>query len=91
MGTGITVVRTIANDKSSVAFEARLRNGATGEVVVLAADREAEQYAPIDLRGLTWYSDAEGIIDDWARQFVNITNAAPGENVERTPTFRLLP
>jgi hypothetical protein len=91
VGTGITVVRAIANDKSSVAFEARVRDAASGEIVILAADRETEQYAPLDLRGLTWYSDAEGIIDDWSKQFVNITNAKPGEKVEGSPTFRLLP
>src|ERR1700728_188360 len=47
VGTGITVVRTIANDKSTIAFEARTRDAATGEIVMLAADREAEQYAPL--------------------------------------------
>ncbi len=91
VGTGITVARTVANDKSTVAFESRTRDAATNEVVMLAADREAEQYAPIDLRGLTWYSDAEGIIDDWSRQYVQVTNAKPGEKVAGYSTFRLLP
>jgi Protein of unknown function (DUF3313) len=91
VGTGITVVRTIANDKSTVAFEARTRDAATGEIVMLAADREAEQYAPFDFRGLTWYGDADGIIDDWSKQFVQIVNAKPGQKVEGSSTFRLLP
>jgi hypothetical protein len=91
IGTGITVVRTITNDKSSAAFEARTRDDATGNIVVLAADREAEQYAPVDLRGLTWYSDAEGIIDEWSKQFVQIANSKPGEKVAGAPQFRLLP
>ena len=63
VGTGITVVRTIADDKSSAAFEARMRNSSTRQIVLLAADREAQQLTIVDLRGLTWYSDAEGIID----------------------------
>ena len=91
IGTGITVVRTVANDKSSVAFEGRTRDAATGQVVMLAADRETEQFAPVNVRGLTWYSDAEGIIDVWSKQFVQILNAKPGEKVEGSPTFRLLP
>ena len=91
VGTGITVVRTLANDKSTVAFEARVRDAATGEVVALAADREAEQFTPVDLRGLIWYSDAEGIIDDWSHQFVTIANAKPGEKIEASARFRLLP
>jgi hypothetical protein len=91
VGTGITVVRTVANDKSTAAFEARARDNATGEVVMLAADREAEQFAIVDLRGLTWYSDADGIIDDWSKQFVQIANARAGEKIEGDSTFRLLP
>lgn len=91
VGTGVSVVRTIANDKSSVAFEARVRDAATGEIVMLAADREAEQFAPVDVRGLTWYSDAEGIISEWSKEFVLLANAKPGEKVPAMPTFRLLP
>jgi hypothetical protein len=91
IGTGISVVRTIASDKSTVAFEARTRDAATGEIVMLAADREAEQFAPIDLRGLTWYSDAEGIIDEWSKQFVLVVKAKPGEKVPGSSTIRLLP
>jgi uncharacterized protein DUF3313 len=91
IGTGISVVRTVAADKSSVAFEARTRDAATGEIVMLAADREAEQFAPIDLRGLTWYSDAEGIIDEWSKQFVLVVKAKPGEKIAGSSTFRLLP
>jgi hypothetical protein len=91
IGTGVTVVRTIANDKSTAAFEARTRDASTGDIVILAADRESEQFAVIDVRGLTWYSDAEGIINDWSKQFVLLANARPGEKVEPSSTFRLLP
>ena len=91
VGMGITAVRTFANDKSTAAFEARARDTATGDVVMLAADREAEQFAIIDLRGLTWYSDADGIIDEWSKQFVQIANAKAGEKIEGASTFRLLP
>lgn len=91
VGTGITVVRTIADDKSSAAFEARMRISSTRQIVMLAADREAQQLAIIDLRGLTWYSDAEGIIDDWSKQFVLIANKKPGETIAGSSTFRLLP
>jgi hypothetical protein len=91
IGTGITVARTIGQDKSSAAFEARVRDAATGEVVMLAADRESEQLAIIDLRGLTWYSDVDGMIDEWSKQAVLIANSKPGEKVEGYSTFRLLP
>jgi hypothetical protein len=91
IGTGISVARTIGNDKSSAAFEARVRDASTGEIIMLAADHEDEQFAPVDLRGLTWYSDVDGMIDEWAKQVVMIANSKPGEKVEGTATFRLLP
>jgi hypothetical protein len=91
IGAGITAVRTLADDKSSAAFEARVSDAATGQFVILAADREAEQFAPIDVRGLTWCSDAEGIMDEWAKQFVEIANKKPGEKIEAAPSFRLQP
>jgi hypothetical protein len=91
VGTGITVVRTISNDKSTAAFEARISDASSNQYVIFAADREAEQYAPVDVRGLTWYSDAEGIMDEWSKQFVEIANQKPGEKIDAAPTFRLLP
>jgi Protein of unknown function (DUF3313) len=91
VGTGLTIVRTIADDKSSVAFEARVRDASTNEVVMQAADREEQTFAVVDLRGLTWYSDAEEIIDNWSKEFVLVANTAPGEKVAGAPIFRLLP
>lgn len=91
VGTGITLARDAANDKSSVAFESRTRDAYTGQIVMQAADHEAEQYAIIDLRGLTWYGDAEGIIKDWSKQFVEVTDATPGQKIPGYSTFRLLP
>lgn len=57
----------------------------------MAADRESQQYAPIPVRGLTWYSHAETIITDWSRQFVQIANRKPGEKVKDTDPFTLKP
>ena len=91
IGTGITVMRTVANDQSTAAFEARVRDARTGDIVMLAADREGQQVSILDLRGLTWYGDVEGIIDEWSKQFVLLFNARPGEKVAAMPTFRLLP
>jgi hypothetical protein len=91
VGLGVNVVRTLANDKSSVAFEARARDGATGQILMLAADRETQQQAIVDARGLTWYSHAEGIIRDWSKQFVQVANQKPGEKIKDTSPFRLEP
>jgi len=92
-GVGMTLnaLRTIGNDKSTCAFEARTRDASTGEILMLAADREAEQMTLVDLRGLTWYSHVDGIVKDWARQFVQVANQKPGQVIKDTAKFRLQP
>lgn len=91
IGLAIKAVRGIADDKSTVAFEARLREASTREVVAMVADREAEQKAAVSVRGLTWYSHAHTIIDSWSDQFVKTANRKPGETVEDTKAFTLKP
>lgn len=91
VGTGITVARTVTNDQSSAAFEARVRDARTHEILILAADREGQQVTIVNLRGLTWYGDIEGIIGEWSKQSVRLANAKPGEKVAAMETFRLLP
>ncbi|HUB26297.1 MAG TPA: DUF3313 family protein [Tepidisphaeraceae bacterium] len=91
VGTGVAIFRTASNDHSLAAFEARERDAATGKIIALAADCEEQQYAIIDVRSLTWYSDVDGIIDEWSQQFVQIANQKPGQKIEGASTFRLLP
>jgi hypothetical protein len=91
VGLGITAVRTVINDQSTVAFEARFRDAASGTIVMTMADREGQQMAPVTVRGLTWYGFAEGIINDWAAQFVLIMNRKPGEKIKDTDPITLQP
>jgi hypothetical protein len=91
VGLGVSAVRGAANDKSTVAFEARIRDAATGDILMLAADREYEQGAIIDLRGFKWYTAAHAIIDSWSKQWVKVIEQKPGEKIKDVDTFRLLP
>jgi hypothetical protein len=91
IGMTVTAVRFLSKDESSAAFEARVRDAGTGEVIAMAADREAEQFAPVSVRGLTWYSHAKVMIDNWAKQFVQVANRKPGEKIEDTDAFTLKP
>lgn len=91
IGTGIQIVRSLAKDQSTAAMEVRVKDAHTGDVVMLAADRQAQQVAIIDVKGLTWYSEAHSIVDDWGKKFVEIVNKKPGEKVEARSGFRLLP
>ena len=92
-GIGLTVnaVRMVANDTSTCAMEARIRDASTKEIVATVADREAQQLAVVSVRGLTWYSNAETIITQWSQQLVQVANRKPGETVKDVDTFTLKP
>ena len=89
-GTAAANVQTVTTD-ATVAFEARMRDGATKEVVAMFADREREKYFPVNLKDLTWYGHAKAIIRDWADQFVKLANQQPGEIIKDSPIFDLRP
>jgi hypothetical protein len=92
-GSGM-VVQAAAKEsgaKCTVAFEAKIIDNADGQVLAMAADREQGKAAPVNLRALTWYKEAEGIIDDWAGQFVQVANRRPGEIVKDSSPFTLMP
>jgi hypothetical protein len=91
IGTGISAVRGVAGDQSSAAFEARLRVASTREIVAMSSDREGQQFAPVTVRGLTWYSHAQAIFDLWSAKFVEVANRQPGERVPPIDTFTLKP
>jgi len=73
------------------AFEARLRDISTGEVVATFADRDSQDVGPLDLTRLTWYGPAKGIMDRWAKQFVQVANRKPGEAVTDPTPFTIRP
>jgi len=80
-----------AVNKRTAAFEGRLRDLQTGEVVATFADRDMQDVGPLDLTRLTWYGPAKGIMDRWAQQFVQIANRKPGEVVTDPTAFTLRP
>jgi hypothetical protein len=62
-------------------FEGRLRDLKTNKIVATFADRNMQNINPIDLTRLTWWGPAKQIMDEWARQFVEIANKQPGEKI----------
>lgn len=80
-----------AVNKRTAAFEGRLRDLQTGEIVATFADRDTQDVGPLDLTRLTWYGPAKGIMDQWAEQFVQIANRKPGESVTDPTAFTLRP
>ena len=87
---GAGVVAGAVNQRRA-AFEGRLRDATTGEVVATFADRDMADVGPIDLTRLTWYGPAKGIMDQWAKQFVQVANRKPGEVVNDPTPVTLRP
>jgi hypothetical protein len=77
--------------QSTVAFEARIQDTDTGQTLAMFADREYAILRPIDLKGFTWYGNAEDIVKEWAKQFVEVANRRPGEIIRPASTFSLMP
>jgi hypothetical protein len=77
--------------QSTAAFEAGLKDTDTGETVAMFADRAYATARPIDLKGFTWYGNAEDIVKQWAQQFVEVANRRPGEVIKPASTFSLRP
>ena len=90
-GVAVQAVARESGAKATAGFEAKIKDASTGEVLAMAADREQGKAAPVNLRALTWYKEAEGIIDEWAEQFVQIATRRPGEVVKDSSPFTLSP
>ncbi len=75
----------------SIAMEGRLKDGATGEVIAMFADRRQDQVAPINLRSMTWYGGAERNIDIWAQEGAEFLNLPQGSVVHRKSRLTLKP
>ena len=76
--------------KGVIAMEARTRDGGTGEVVSMFADREHPPTAILDIKSLFWWEPAKPICDGWARQFVELENHPHGKKIQEIPNFQLL-
>ncbi|HTO71063.1 MAG TPA: DUF3313 family protein [Myxococcota bacterium] len=78
-------------DQGSVSFELRGRDGRTGEVVGMCADREVGPMRVLDLRSMTWYGNAHLILNDWSRQLVELSNTPHDVQVKHSEYFTLMP
>ncbi len=78
-------------DQGTIAMEGRLRDGGNNKIVCKFMDREKGRVSLVSARDLTWYSHAEKIIQDWAKQSVDVVNADDNQVVEDTLPFTLMP
>lgn len=80
-----------AGGRPSVAIEGRLKDGVTGETLFMFADRKEAQMRIIDLKAVTWWGHAKDIINDWARECVELTKTPKDYQVKERGFFTLKP
>lgn len=93
--TVISMTGSVATDsqdtgKGVIAIEGRVRDGGSGEIIGMFADREHPSTAIIDVKSLSWWAPAKAIVDQWAQQLVAVANRPPGAVVKEAPAFELL-
>jgi len=90
-GAGAAVTLLNQSNLSTVSFESKIRDGKSGEIVAMFADREQEKKYLLTTKNWYWYSHSEEIIQDWAKQFVELGNQEEGEVIKDSATFGLKP
>ena len=75
----------------SVAIEGRIRDADTGEVIFKFADRQQDKTAIISAQDFTWHGHAKEIIDDWAKEFVELYDTPSSHMVAMSSHFTLKP
>jgi hypothetical protein len=90
-GTAVRVMERATGAESTVAFEARMKDSDTGAVLAMFADRQVKKIRIIDFKAFTWYGHGKVIINEWAAQFVGLSNQRPGEVIEGSSAFALSP
>ena len=68
----------------SVAFEARVTDGATGQLVATISDRRSDKIRVIDVNKLTFTKSNEKICDEWSGEFMQGFNKALFPTVQRS-------
>jgi hypothetical protein len=90
VGIPVGAAASMADD-GWIAIEGRIRDGETGEIVAVFADREKAKTRILDLTSVTWYAHTTEIMGDWSQQFVTLANTPKDFEVEDSNPFRLRP
>jgi hypothetical protein len=90
-GTAVRIMERATGAESTVAFEAKMKDSATGDTLAMFADRQVKKIRIIDFKAFTWYAHGKDITKEWAEQFVKISNKRPGEVIDSSSAFTLMP
>lgn len=80
-----------ALSSGTTAFEGRLRDGQTNEVIAEFKDREDGQFDLVSIRDLTWFKHSEHTLKLWSDELAHICYRAPDEAIAPMSTVTLRP
>jgi hypothetical protein len=80
-----------AFDHGATAFEGRIRDLSTNEVLARFKDQQFGQTSLVSIADLTWYSHSEHAIEYWSQELAALLRRAPGEQIEGRTTVTLKP
>ncbi len=78
-------------DQGTTAFEGRLRDGKTKQVISEFKDREYGQMSIASVADLEWYAHSRHTLSGWADDLPEIVNRKPGEKISKMSTVTLRP
>ena len=92
IGYFVPGVQTIGlTGSGSVAIEGRIRDAHTGEIVFKFADREQDKTSIVNIEDFSWHGHVKEIVDDWAREFVELYDTPVTHIVNASNHFTLRP
>lgn len=80
-----------ALSSGTTAFEGRLRDGQTNQVIAEFKDREDGQFDLLSIRDLTWFKHSEHTLKLWSDELAHICYRAPQESISPMSTVTLRP
>jgi Protein of unknown function (DUF3313) len=87
---GGAVTNSQDSGEGVIAIEGRIRDGATGKVIYMFADRERGQMAALNIAEYTWWEPERRIIDIWAKDLIELASTPANQRVKEPATFELL-
>ena len=87
---GGTLTSSQDSGEGVIAIEGRVRDGGTGKVIYMFADRERGQLAGLNLAQYTWWEPERRIIDIWAKDLIELASTPANQKVKEPATFELL-
>lgn len=80
-----------ALSEGTTAFEGRLRDSKTQEVIAEFKDQEYGQMDLVSVRDLTWFMHSEHTIRQWGEELVALCNRTPDQVIKPMSTVTLKP